>query len=188
MNFLMENEKIIQGFIEHNEHIVSQFYYEYLDNFFTLGKGMGCNDILILEGIYHDALLVMLKDARNGKLSKIGYPIEKYFFGTCKNLIYEFFKNEKKDKSFLRKYKILLLEHEVEVLLKDDELTIQEKTLKNCILSQGVVCQKIIKYFFTRGLDVNEIAFKINYKNGRSVSVKKSNCLMKIRNCYYDRL
>lgn len=117
------------------------------------------------KDIYQDALIVFWQKAVNGNLV-LTSKISTYLYSICLNLW---------RKELDRKTR---LSHEEKdgVEIADYDAKERAKIIRECIDELGDICKKILTYYYFDGMNMVEIAERLNFANTDTAKTKKYKC------------
>ncbi|WP_299838367.1 sigma-70 family RNA polymerase sigma factor [uncultured Tenacibaculum sp.] len=127
--------------------------------------------------IYHDTIIAFNKSFRQNKITVTKSSIKTYLFGIGKNKIYNHFKKQKK---------VHLVKDQEEEAYESIEISETEPTVEQIALSKALekiskTCKTLLKMFYFRNLDLEEIVSLTDYKDTNTVSSHKSRCMKKLK-------
>ena len=117
------------------------------------------------KDIYQEALIVFWQKAVTGNLV-LTSKISTFLYSICLNL----WRKELDRKNRLSHEEKDGVEH-MEYEAKERQMLI-----RNCIEELGDTCQKILTYYYFDGMNMNEIAEKLNFANTDTAKTKKYKC------------
>lgn len=159
---------------------IKALYNEYRSPFLGFGKGYNLDEDA-LSDVYQEAFLALRKKAINGKLNAVKCSAKTYLFGIGKFMIYDTLK-EKKLKRPYESNMHLATEDAPEIeIIRTPLLTQEQALLRTYFKKLGETCQRLLTFFYYRGLSIKEIVVMGNYKDENSVKSSKSRCLKELR-------
>ena len=121
------------------------------------------------KDVYQEALLAFWQKASSGKLV-LTSKISTYLYSICMNQ----WRKELDRKSRLSHEEVDSEEYQD---FGDRE---SAKIIVNCIEELGDVCRKILTYYYFDGLNMTEIAERLNFANTDTAKTKKYKCKKKL--------
>ncbi|WP_299676952.1 RNA polymerase sigma factor [uncultured Tenacibaculum sp.] len=127
--------------------------------------------------IYHDTIIAFNKSFTQNKINITKSSIKTYLFGIGKNKIYNHFKKNKK---------IHLVKDREDEAYESIEIDTVTPTIEQIALSKALQkisesCRTLLKLFYFRNLDIEEIVNLTDYKDANTVSSHKSRCMKKLK-------
>ncbi len=133
---------------------------------------------------FQDAVIVFYRNVVEGKITELTSSEKSYLFGIGKNFI-------------LRKKKKIRQD-----VANDTPGNAQENyfgadmysggmmanRVADLVLSMRDPCKSILRYFYFRGLNMEEIALKMDYKNAQTVKAQKVRCIKEIKSLVKRKL
>ncbi len=156
-------------------------YEENRERFINFAKKYGMDEDSMLD-IYQDAYIVFHENVMTGKLKVLTSSVSSYLFSIGKYMILEKLRKQQKTVAFAVKNDVG--EETVSVAdfeLQPNELSEQQQLLLQHFETLGEQCQKILKYFYYRGLTIDEIVEIGQYANKNVVKSQKSRCLRTLK-------
>ncbi|MDA0194311.1 MAG: sigma-70 family RNA polymerase sigma factor [Bacteroidetes bacterium] len=117
------------------------------------------------KDVYQDALIVFWQKALKGNLV-LTSKISTYIYSICLNLW---------RKELDRKSRLIHEEHEVGEEV-DYEIEERGRIIRQCIEELGDVCKRILTYYYFDGMNMNEIAERLEFANTDTAKTKKYKC------------
>ncbi len=174
------DKKIITVLKSDDRLKLKALYNEYRVPFLGFGKGFHLDEDA-LSDVYQEAFLALRKKAISGKLNDVKCSTKTYLFGIGKFMIYDVLK-EKKLKRPYESHMYLATEEPPEIeILKTPLLTQEQVLLRKYFKKLGEKCQRLLTFFYYRGLSIKEIVVMGNYKDENSVKSSKSRCVKELR-------
>lgn len=168
-------QNIIQRLSQGDENLLEELYKEYYNGFLFYFKkhSVSHQDI---EEAYQDSMIAFYQSIISGKLRIVKSSIKAYIFGIGKHKILDKIRLNRKQKNVEWPS-----DNIVTIPIKDDELTVQQQLLHQHYKRLGKSCQRILKFFYYRGLSIKEIVIAGAYKDENTVKSHKSRCLKQLR-------
>ncbi|MEQ9425715.1 MAG: sigma-70 family RNA polymerase sigma factor [Cyclobacteriaceae bacterium] len=117
------------------------------------------------KDIYQDALIVFWQKAVKGNLV-LTSKISTFIYSICLNLW---------RKELERKSRLVNEEKDGQAS-QNFEAKEQQKIIHECIGELGDTCKRILTYYYFDGMNMNEIAEKLNFANTDTAKTKKYKC------------
>ena len=129
---------------------------------------------------FQDAMVVLYKNVQNEKLTDLQSSIKTYLFSIGKNLLFRKLNTEKREIPLNEE----IYKNEAVDNLEYPELyngsTIENK-IADLVKTLRDPCKSILRYFYFRGFNMEEIAQRMNYKNAQTVKAQKVRCIKEIQ-------
>ena len=159
--------------------VMQEVYHRYKAEFITwMISQYSCQRLEALE-IYHDSLLTISDQAKNGKFEVLRSSLKTYIYGVAKNKYREYLRKNKKN--YLRPVgDIPDREDEVVDLSQQDSLALVEE----CLDSLGDPCKSILELYYFHEMSMQDISEQMNYKNRNTVKNMKYKCLLRLKDLF----
>jgi len=170
------NSHILTRLRENPNETLVHLYKNYRKEFLSWSfKNYGINEHDALD-CFQDAVIVFYRNVTEGKVDELTSSDKTYLFGIAKNFLLR--KTTKNRKEVPMK----ITEHEYESALPElfDGTPIANR-VADMVKTMSDPCKSILRYFYFRGLSMDEIAEKMNYKNGQTVKAQKVRCIREIQ-------
>jgi RNA polymerase sigma factor (sigma-70 family) len=154
-----------QKLAEADDKALGDFYQTNRKDFLRFGGRYGLPEEELLD-VYQDACIVLIENARKGKLKTIKSSVKTYLFGIGKFLIFKRFK---------------------EAVLHTDELPenafdpFEKRTITIPLQLLGERCRSILKLFYYQEKKLDEICEELGYKDKKVLKSQKSRCMAQLR-------
>lgn len=169
-------DKSLQERLRENDKTALDYVYtEYKDAFINFALRYEI-DYYTLEDIYQDSVIALYQSFVVKQMQLKSSSVKTYLFGIGKNIIYNRIKTE-----------IKTLEVSENHLENFDDTFLNEPTQEQLLLNKhfntlSESCQEILRLFYYRGLRIEEIVQKTEYKDQNTVKSHKSRCLKGLKN------
>ena len=172
-----KDENILNNLREAREEFFIEIYRKYRDSFVAwTAKHYSC-DRDTASDCFQDAVIVLMNNARSGKLIHLDSGLKTYLFSVGKNVLLKKYNLKKKEVSFeevnaenntleLHDYDELF-DYKNKLIDKVAELTVKMKE----------PCRSILKYYYYENLSMGKIAEEMKYKNADTVKSQKLRCI-----------
>jgi len=171
----------INIFIHNNSKEIGLLYYKHRDAFINFGKKYGL-DYDDLTDIYQEAFIALRNKALSGKLEDVKSSLKTYLFGIGKYMIFDRLKEKRKTTNLDNTlYKVSDEEIVVVEIQKPQELTLEQRLLKQFFKKLGKKCQELLTMFYSRGLSIDDIIELSDYSSSSVVRSQKSRCIKTLR-------
>ena len=138
-----------------------------------------------LKDLFQEVMVIIYNHIMEGKYSESKSKITTYTLSIGRFKVIDHLKKVKK-------------QQEINELIKNDEpiietqleqeLTFEQKALKQQFLKLGKRCKKVLTLFYYRGLTLSEIVIMENYKDVNTVKSQKSRCLKQLKELVKEEL
>ena len=173
---MVKNEQnIIQQLSLGDENLLEELYIEYYNVFLYYFKRYSVSQQDIEEA-YQDSMIAFYQSILSGKLKNLKSSIKAYIFGIGKHKILDKIRYNKKQKD------IQYPQDNIDPIpVESEEFTIEQQLLHQHFKRLGESCQRILKFFYYRGLSIKDIVAAGSYKDENTVKSHKSRCLKQLR-------
>ncbi|CAL2077304.1 sigma-70 family RNA polymerase sigma factor [Tenacibaculum sp. 190524A05c] len=159
-----------------NKDSLKQVYVSYRADFLKYAFTYKISEEDALD-IYHDTIIAFNKSFTRNKLVLEKSSLKTYLFGIGKNKIYNHFKKAKK---------VVLVKDQEEdgyesVSVEDNEPTVEQLALSKALEKISKSCRTLLRLFYYRNLDIEEILKLTDYKDANTISSHKSRCMKKLK-------
>ncbi|MCH2034454.1 MAG: sigma-70 family RNA polymerase sigma factor [Tenacibaculum sp.] len=159
-----------------NRNSLKEVYVTYRSDFLKYAFTYNISETDALD-IYHDTIIAFNKSFVINKTVLEKSSVKTYLFGIGKNKIYNHFKKSKK---------VVLVKDQKEdgydsISIESVEPTIEQITLSNALEKISKSCKTLLRLFYFRNLDIEEILRVTDYKDANTISSHKSRCMKKLK-------
>jgi len=174
---LNSDENILNNLREAREDFFIEIYRKYRDNFVSwTAKHYSCDQDTASD-CFQDAVIVLMNNARSGKLIQLDSGLKTYLFSVGKNVLLKKYKLKKKEVS----YEEVNSKSDTLELYDYDELFNYKNKLIDKVADLAVKmkepCRSILKYYYYENLSMGKIAEEMKYKNADTVKSQKLRCI-----------
>ena len=171
------DENILNNLREAREDFFIEIYRKYRDNFVSwTAKHYSCDQDTASD-CFQDAVIVLMNNARSGKLIQLDSGLKTYLFSVGKNVLLKKYKLKKKEVS----YEEVNSKSDTLELYDYDELFNYKNKLIDKVAELAVKmkepCRSILKYYYYENLSMGKIAEEMKYKNADTVKSQKLRCI-----------
>ncbi|MAC93878.1 MAG: RNA polymerase subunit sigma [Flavobacteriales bacterium] len=162
---------------EGNQKVLDEIYLRYKNEFINFGKKYSQDEETLLD-VFQDCMIVLYENVRSSKLTTLNSSLKTYLFSVGKYKLYRF--NQESQKKNVE----WSIEHQEETThqLFEEEINVERMKLINKAFEQlGKKCRQLLKLFYYRGFDLEEIKNEMNLENKNTVKSQKSRCLSHLR-------
>lgn len=176
----MTDAELVTSVKDGDKGKMKDFYLSELESFKTwitsnyqIGNSMEAKDL------YQDAIIILMRNIREGKLDQLTSSLKTYLFGIGKNLARKRFDQLKK--AAVEEYQ--LVEHFTFTKKFDvDDSYLEMQGLAATLVRQmDEPCKSILIKCYYEGLSMREIAMIMNYKNESVVRNQKARCMKRLK-------
>lgn len=181
------NSKNIINLLQQGDKItLEKIYSENREAFINFSKKYNIEKYDAVD-IYQDAILVLRENAINGKINNLNSNISTYLFAIGK---YKIFHSYRLKSKFDLKNEFDIGEKNIDfdVNLLDEELTNQQKLLKEYFNKLGDRCKKVLNLFYYQGYTLDEITEVLNYSSKKVLKSQKSRCVKQLKDFVNKKL
>lgn len=131
-----------------------------------------------LLDIYQDSILAFVDNVKNGKIESLESTLRTYLFSIGKYMIFKKMKvNERLEVLPPDLERLSLYVQEIEDGRDKEEIAL----FNDCLKQLGKQCQELLRMFYYRGFDLEEIQEILGYDNYNVVKSQKSRCLKHLK-------
>ncbi len=129
---------------------------------------------------FQDAMIVLYKNVRERKLTGLSSTIKTYLFSIGKNMLLSKFKADRRMVALneVNLAKMTSEHFEMPELFEGNSL---ENKIADIVRQINDPCKSILRFFYFRGLSMEEIAVRMNYKNAQTVKSQKVRCIKELQ-------
>lgn len=181
-----DSKNIIKLLREGDNSTLQKIYIDNRENFIKFAKKYNVERYRAVD-IYQDSIIILRKNAMNGRINNLKSSISTYLFAIGK---YKIFQNHRN----LSKLKIdneIELEEEksfINVNLTETKLTNQQQLLKKYLPKLGKRCKDILTLYYYEGFTLDEIVDILGYSDKKVLKSQKSRCLKQIKEMVNKKL
>ncbi len=176
----IDKQKALKQIAQNDKNTLDQLYMSYREPFLNYFKRYSVSEEEIKD-VYQDTMVAFYQRGVQGKLADLSSSIKTYIFGIGKNKMIDTIRKKGREVT-----PEISGEEYDSIEIEEHELSKEQKKLNRHFQSLGESCQKMLKMFYYRGLDINEIAEIGGYKDSNSVKSHKSRCLKQLRKMVND--
>jgi len=174
---LKRDENILGDLKEAREEVFIGIYRKYRDSFISWTAKFYSCDQDTASDCFQDAVIILMNNAKSGKLAQLDSGLKTYLFSVGKNVLLKKYSMKKKEISLGE----IPAEYESVGLNEYDELFNYKNKLIDKIaelaISMKEPCKSILKYYYYENLSMDKIAEVMNYKNADTVKSQKLRCM-----------
>jgi RNA polymerase sigma factor (sigma-70 family) len=181
------NSKNIINLLQQGDKItLEKIYSENREAFINFSKKYNIEKYDAVD-IYQDAILVLRENAINGKINNLNSNISTYLFAIGKYKIFHSYRLKSKF-DLNNEFDIGEKNIDFDVNLLDEELTNQQKLLKEYFNKLGDRCKKVLNLFYYQGYTLDEITEVLNYSSKKVLKSQKSRCVKQLKDFVNNKL
>jgi RNA polymerase sigma factor (sigma-70 family) len=173
----MIDKKWIEGLQTNNPEVISALYQEHKSAFIAFLGRYPLSEVERQE-IFHDALMVLKKQAVRGQLQEIKYSLKTYLYAIGKHKAIDLLKKNARSPIWVEDG---IPDVAVEDYSTQEESSGRQSQIKIAFEKLGKSCQKVLTMFYLQGLSITEIKEKGGYENENTVRAQKSRCLKSLK-------
>lgn len=136
------------------------------------------NDIV---DAYQDAIIVLTEKAFRGEINNLNCSIRTFLFGIGKYILFEKVRKNKKIVFDFPLEKEDYNYREISNSFIGEEPNSLDILLQKGFSSLGKKCKEVLRLFYYRGLTIDEISDRLNYKDKNVVKSQKSRCIKQLK-------
>jgi len=167
-------EKLVEG----DQIVLEKIYLAYRAEFLLFAGKINSDRDVVLD-VYQDSIIALYENAQSGKLTSLSSSLKTYLFSIGKFKLYKLnkeahrFTNEPPDMSYDPTEEDNLFGRD----LNTERLALVEEAFDKL----GKKCRQLLRLFYYRGFDLNEIKNEMNLANKNTVKSQKSRCISHLK-------
>ena len=169
----------IQAIRDNKRGTAKSLYLQYREPFFNWARLRYTKNEEDLADAFQEAIIIFYQNVQEGKITELRSSLKTYLFSIGKNILLKRFEKQKRfvssDTEDVKDFEDLDIEIE-----EKEALTHKQTILKAALNKLGENCRELLRYFYYRGFDNEEIARRMDYKNTDTVKSRKRNCMVKL--------
>lgn len=174
---MKRDKKILENLRKAQEEVFIEIYRKYRDSFISwVAKIYSCDGDTAAD-CFQDAVIILMNNAKTGKLDHLDAGLKTYLFAIGKNVLLKKYNKQKKEVS----YKKIPAEYELAGINEYDELFNYKNKLIDKIAELATnmkePCKSILKHYYYENLSMDTIAEIMRYKNAETVKSQKVRCM-----------
>lgn len=174
---MKREEGILEDLKEAREEVFVDIYRKYRDSFILwTSRFYSCDRETALD-CFQDAVIILMNNAKMGKLVQLDSGLKTYLFSIGKNILLKKYSMKRKEMAFGD----LPAEYESAGLGEYDELFNHRNRLIDKVAEVATSlkepCRSILKLYYYENLGMDKIAEALNYKNADTVKSQKLRCM-----------
>ncbi|TFH33793.1 MAG: sigma-70 family RNA polymerase sigma factor [Bacteroidia bacterium] len=177
IRILKRDENILGDLKEAREEVFIGIYRKYRDSFISWTAKFYSCDQDTASDCFQDAVIILMNNAKSGKLVQLDSGLKTYLFSVGKNVLLKKYSMKKIEMSLGE----IPAEYESVGLNEYDELFNYKNKLIDKIaelaISMKEPCKSILKYYYYENLSMDKIAEVMKYKNADTVKSQKLRCM-----------
>ncbi len=174
-----QTNSVIDSIVNGHPKVVEDLYYRYRRSFGAwAAKYYGVDDDTAAE-IYQRAFITFYYNIKDGKITHMSSSEKTYLFAIGKNLIREHFRLVAKQAEPLSvEAELGSVDHGI---MEKYEQSHRKDTVRRLLAQIGEPCNSVLTMFYFHGMNMKEIAAKLNYKTEQIAAKRKFICLKQLR-------
>lgn len=178
---------VLERLRKNPNEVLVELYKNYRKEFLSWAfKNFGASEANALD-CFQDAMIVFYRNVVDGKISELTSSEKTYLFSIGRNLLLRKFKKTNREVHLEKGEDGIVGEDEI-VFTELYQGTSLEKRVAGILKTMRDPCQSILRYFYFRGLTMEEIALEMNYKNSQTVKAQKVRCIKEIQNLVHRKM
>lgn len=174
------DKAILEGLKSGDHSVLKEVYIAYRSEFLQFSKRYGLNEADALD-IYQDSILTLRENVSTGQLTKLTSSLKTYVFSIGKYMIYDELRRKKKMTLVSVDADVFNVPQNAFEFLFKEELTTNEKLLKQAFEALGAKCKAVLTLFYYQGYSLEEIIEFTDYTSKDVVKSQKSRCLKALK-------
>ncbi len=171
------DENILEGLREAREETFIEIYRKYRDSFnLWIANYYSC-DQHTSSDCFQDAVIILMNNAKSGKLIHLNSGLKTYLFSVGKNVLLKKYSLKKNEIAFEE----ISAGNDAQDLYDYEELFDYKNKLIDKVAEMAVnmkePCKSILKYYYYENLSMAKIAEVMKYKNADTVKSQKLRCI-----------
>ena len=177
IRILKKDKNILENLQKAQEEVFIEIYRKYRDSFISWAAKIYSSDRDTAADCFQDAVIILMNNAKTGKLDHLDAGLKTYLFAIGKNVLLKKFNKHKKELSYGK----IPSEYELAGIDEYDELFNYKNTLIDKIAelasNMKEPCKSILKHYYYENLSMDKIAEIMRYKNAETVKSQKVRCM-----------
>lgn len=163
---------------EGDQKVLEKIYLDYKAEFLQFGRTIS-EDEEVLVDVYQDSIIALYENVQNGKLNALSSTLKTYLFSIGKFKLYKINRDAQR---YTAEWTAAESEY-TEVIdmhvenANTERLVLIEKALDKL----GKKCREILRLFYYRGFDLEEIKNEMNLENKNTAKSQKSRCISHLK-------
>lgn len=179
MNQITYLQKIKQG----DNSTLQSLYSENRDVFFGWARRQSNLDEDQLADVFQNAVIILYKNVRDGKIVQLDTTVKTYLFGIAKNLMKQTYSTQSKVVALNPSDDINLERLDMDMEEKEN-ITHQRSVLLEALETLGDPCSRILDLFYFRRYSIDAIVHEMGYNHIDVVRTQKGRCIKKLRKLF----
>lgn len=173
---MKETERTVALLKKDDEKTIRDLYNEYRPGFLLFSNRYGLDKNQVLD-IYQDAIIALCENAQKGHLDELTSSIKTYLFSIGKYMIFAQMRKKKRIDEFanIEDFEGQWVDYSEERENKDIQL------LRKSLSKLGGKCQEILKLFYYKEYNLDEITQLMKYENKNVAKSQKSRCIKQLK-------
>ncbi len=172
-----KDKNILENLREAREEFFIEIYRKYRDSFNSwTAKYYSC-DQQTASDCFQDAVIVLMNNAKSGKLKQLDSGLKTYLFSVGKNILLKKYSLQRSEIAFEE----ITVGNDAQDLYDYEELFDYNNKLIDKVAELTVdmkePCKSILKYYYYENLSMAQIAELMKYKNADTVKSQKLRCI-----------
>lgn len=171
------DNNILESLREAREDVFIEIYRQYRDSFNLWSAKYYSCDQQTSSDCFQDAVIILMNNAKSGKLKQLGSGLKTYLFSVGKNVLLRKYSLKRNEIAFEE----ITAGYDTQGLNEYDELFDYKNKMIDKVAELSVSmkepCKSILKYYYYENLSMRKIAEIMNYKNADTVKSQKLRCI-----------
>lgn len=171
------DKNILEDLREAREETFIEIYRKYRDSFNLWTASYYSCDKHTSSDCFQDAVIILMNNAKSGKLIQLNSGLKTYLFSVGKNVLLKKFSQKRNEIAFEE----ITAGYDAQGVQDYDELFDYKDKLTDKVAELAVnmkePCKSILKYYYYENLSMGKIAEVMKYKNADTVKSQKLRCI-----------
>ncbi|MCA1763862.1 MAG: RNA polymerase sigma factor [Cryomorphaceae bacterium] len=175
---MSKDNHLLERLREGDQKALEKIYLDYKTEFLQFGRSINVDEDVLLD-VYQDSIIAFYENVQSGKLTSLSSTLKTYLFSIGK---FKLFKINKEAQRFTVESTDTENEY-TEVTdayaenINAERLALIEKALDKL----GKKCRELLRLFYYRGFDLEEIKNEMNLENKNTAKSQKSRCISQLK-------
>ncbi len=174
---MKRDRNILENLKEAQEGVFIEIYGKYRDSFISWTAKIYSCDGDTAADCFQDAVIILMNNAKTGKLGHLDAGLKTYLFAVGKNILLKKYNKYRKEIS----YGVIPSVYELAGNDEYDELfnykNKQIDKIAELATNMKEPCKSILKHYYYENLSMDKIAEIMRYKNAETVKSQKVRCM-----------
>jgi len=171
-NYLLERLR------EGDQKVLEKIYLDYKAEFLLFGRTI-CEDEEVLLDVYQDSIIALYENVQSGKLTSLSSSLKTYLFSIGK---FKLYKINKDGQRHTTEWTSTEYEYTEVIDAYEENINAERLELIEAAFDKlGKRCRELLRLFYYRGFDLEEIKDEMNLENKNTAKSQKSRCISHLK-------